>query len=591
MIRCGIANTLVIIGSALYRGVVLGCNATADIKNYQLQVSCIVLCYICYVLSIRHLNESDGALTDSIKADLQRVISTVEKVKTASNTIMNGITVVRELASENKHGSDVVLLSMNELTDNNGKLQQHTTSSTDMTGDINAQVEHVVALINEMVSLTAESVTHAQTSSTDLDELVKTAGTMSELSGEVENVLQEFKSEFEKVKEETGTIDSISSQTNLLALNASIEAARAGEAGKGFAVVAEQIRTLSTETKSSSGQIQDALTRLDEISEKMTSSIEQTLKLIQLTLEKVTLTGENVGKITADSSQLGEHIQVIDTAIKEVENSNRQLVSNMENVTDIVNVMTNCISDSDETTKRMSSKYEETALNINNIEDVIQDLMCELGIGGFMGIDDVKRGMKMTVTVHDDASSKDIEYHGELLEQVENTLFASLEKKLSLPKPAACTVQVTVGNVLYCWSHAKIQSDSGKTAAEETYRIQITSRPQIINRRKYPRMDISNTCTITVKNSGETFKGQLDNISANGFALLVKDPFFASAKGRDISIAIDNFALTSHSVLEGRIIRSSENEGTYIVGCQMPEDNYYIMEYIESALRENQKHV
>ena len=40
-----------------------------------------------------------------------------------------------------------------------------------------------------------------------------------------------------------------------------------------------------------------------------------TLKLIQLTLEKVTLTGENVGKITADSSQLGEHIQVIDTAI------------------------------------------------------------------------------------------------------------------------------------------------------------------------------------------------------------------------------------------------------------------------------------
>ena len=543
------------------------------------------------MLSIRHLNESDGALTDSIKADLQRVISTVEKVKTASNTIMNGITVVRELASENKHGSDVVLLSMNELTDNNGKLQQHTTSSTDMTGDINAQVEHVVALINEMVSLTAESVTHAQTSSTDLDELVKTAGTMSELSGEVENVLQEFKSEFEKVKEETGTIDSISSQTNLLALNASIEASRAGEAGKGFAVVAEQIRTLSTETKSSSGQIQDALTRLDEISEKMTSSIEQTLKLIQLTLEKVTLTGENVGKITADSSQLGEHIQVIDTAIKEVENSNRQLVSNMENVTDIVNVMTNCISDSDETTKRMSSKYEETALNINNIEDVIQDLMCELGIGGFMGIDDVKRGMKMTVTVHDDASSKDIEYHGELLEQVENTLFASLEKKLSLPKPAACTVQVTVGNVLYCWSHAKIQSDSGKTAVEETYRIQITSRPQIINRRKYPRMDISNTCTITVKNSGETFKGQLDNISANGFALLVKDPFFASAKGRDISIAIDNFALTAHSVLEGRIIRSSENEGTYIVGCQMPEDNYYIMEYIESALRENQKHV
>ena len=271
MIRCGIANTLVIIGSALYRGVVLGCNSAADIKNYQLQVSCIVLCYICYVLSIRHLNESDGALTDSIKADLQRVISTVEKVKTASNTIMNGITVVRELASENKHGSDVVLLSMNELTDNNGKLQQHTTSSTDMTGDINAQVEHVVALINEMVSLTAESVTHAQTSSTDLDELVKTAGTMSELSGEVENVLQEFKSEFEKVKEETGTIDSISSQTNLLALNASIEAARAGEAGRGFAVVASEIGTLAKNSADSVANITELINEINKLVENAVS--------------------------------------------------------------------------------------------------------------------------------------------------------------------------------------------------------------------------------------------------------------------------------------------------------------------------------
>ena len=79
------------------------------------------------------------------------------------------------------------------------------------------------------------------------------------------------------------------------------------------------------------------------------------------------------------------------------------------------------------------------------------------------------------------------------------------------------------------------------------------------------------------------------SVVATGYAACV--PFFASAKGRDISIAIDNFALTAHSVLEGRIIRSSENEGTYIVGCQMPEDNYYIMEYVESALRENQKHV
>lgn len=79
MVYCGIANTASIIFSAVYRAMLLGCTSASDIKNYQLQVSCIVLCYICYVMSIKHLNESDGALTDSIKADLQRVVTTVEK--------------------------------------------------------------------------------------------------------------------------------------------------------------------------------------------------------------------------------------------------------------------------------------------------------------------------------------------------------------------------------------------------------------------------------------------------------------------------------------------------------------------------------
>ena len=111
------------------------CNRT---KNYQLQIACLLLCYIGYIMSIRHLIESDGALTNSIKADLKRVVTTVEQVKTASNTIMDGITVVRELATENKHGSDIVVDGMNKLTDHNGQLQSRTASSQEMTGDINS---------------------------------------------------------------------------------------------------------------------------------------------------------------------------------------------------------------------------------------------------------------------------------------------------------------------------------------------------------------------------------------------------------------------------------------------------------------------
>ena len=578
MINCGIVNSLIIVGAAVYR-YMLGFNSASDMKNYQLQLSCIILCYICYVMSIRHLNESDGAMTDSIKADLHRVVTTVEQVKTSSNTILDGITVVRELASENKHGSDMVMLGMNELTDNNHMLQDRTTSSTQMTSDIRAQVKNVVALISEMVSLVGKTESHSSVSAKDLQSLVSTATTMSELSTELENVLQNFQQEFGMVKQETGTIEKITNQTNLLALNASIEAARAGEAGKGFAVVAEQIRTLSTETHASSGQIREALSRLDATSAKMTASIEETLKLIQVTLEKVTHTGENVNQIASDSAQLGRHIQVVDNAIKEVESSNTQLVSNMEQVSNIVETITGCIAHSSQTSERMLSKYEETASNINTIEDVMENMMCDLGIGGFMGIEDIQPGMKIDLKV---AGQGDTEYLGELIEQIPEGLLVSCQKELALTDTASCTLQITAGNILYCWDKAVISPAPEKGA--HAFKIIINTRPRINNRRKYPRMDLDNACTIKFKNSDTEYAATMDNISANGFAFLATDNIFTQSKNASITVTIHDFALPDHNVLEGRIIRCSDDNGLFIVGCQMPEDNFYILEYVEKNL-------
>ena len=524
MVSCGIANSLIIVGGAAYR-ISQGFNSASDMKNYQLELACIILCYICYVMSIKHLIESDGAMTDSIKADLHRVVTTVEQVKQACNTITNGITVVRELASENTHGATIVVDSLNRLSDHNSDLQSSTTSSNEMTSDIHAQVNHVAEMIEQMVSLTSTSVQHAKVSSEDLADLVTTTNTMASLSGEIEQTLQNFKSEFAMVKNETGVIENITSQTNLLALNASIEAARVGESGKGFAVVAEQIRTLSEETKSSSNQIRQALEHLEETSERMTASMEETLKLIQLTLTKVTQTGKSMTEIASDTNKIGENIQVIDHATKEVEASNIHLVDNLNQVTDIVGDMTTCISDSNEINNRMLSKYDESANNINSIETVIESLMCELGIGGFMGTEDVQPGMKLSVTLKDGKN-----YYGEVLTRENNTLSIFLANAPKLTEVTECKLQVTI-------------------------------------------------------------EGKLDNLSANGFAFLTHNNYFATHKGVDIRVKIHNFDLPQHDVLEGRVIRCSDNEGLYIVGCQMPEDNYYIMEYVESALRENPKHV
>ena len=354
MINCGIANALIIVGAAVYR-YMLGFNSASDMKNYQLQLSCIVLCYICYVMSIRHLNESDGAMTDSIKADLHRVVTTVEQVKSSSNIILDGITVVRELASENKHGSDIVMLGMNELTDNNNMLQDRTTSSTQMTSDIRAQVENVVALIGEMITLVEKTQSHSGVSAEDLKSLVNTAATMSQLSTELENVLENFRQEFEMVKQETGTIEKITNQTNLLALNASIEAARAGEAGKGFAVVATEIGKLAQTSTESVGHIV-------ELINEVTGLVQETIKQAADSMKNIDDSSLMINTALRTFDEIFNDIQVTEDLIKQM----------MTKVSEVDSVATNVAAISEEqaaSTLEIQATSENMVAQANSIAD------------------------------------------------------------------------------------------------------------------------------------------------------------------------------------------------------------------------------
>ena len=582
MIRCGIANELIVIVHLILHNV-YGINPNIAQNDYYLQISTILLCYICYVVSIDHLNKSDGALVNSIRDNLDRVVTTVGQVKGASSSIVDGVTVVRELADENKQGADSVVKSMEELTQNNDILYTKTMSSMDKTSDINTQVQNVATLIAEMVNLIQESIEHANLSAEELADVVTTTNTMADLSSQVEQVLENFKQDFDMVKEETGTIEGITFQTNLLALNASIEAARAGAAGKGFAVVADQIQGLSVETKNSSSRIRDALIHLDETSGKMTQSITQTLDLIQTTREKLTLVKDSVSSITQDSTTLGENIKVIDGAMKDVESSNQDMVDNMKQVCDTMDVMTKCINQSDDVSRTMLSKYEESAINVNKIETIVGKLMGELGTGGFMGIGDAKPGMKVVLIAKNGSSS--FTAHGEVAESLDGGITARLHVPSGSSidtrnKNFTYELQVSVTNALYIWENAEISTMRGQSS--DMYKITVSTNPKVVNRRKYPRMPLSNKCTITVKQTGKQYNGQMINLSAGGFAFSVRDNFFASAIGSDITLSIPDLPVENARQLEGHIIRSTDDENIFIVGCRMPEDNTAVEQYVRN---------
>lgn len=581
VLRFGIYSVAVI-AITIVRNYMNGMNTPSDISNFEIQIAIILFCNLGTIIAINHMVESDGALLDSIKSNLAKVVTTVEQVKVASNQVVDGVAVVRELAEENKDGAALVTDSMEELVSKSNTLSQKIDSSMDMSEDIDKQVADVTELVNHIVSLSEKSTSQATASSKELSSAVEATNAMAHLSAEVEGILNDFRNQFARVKSETSTIDNISSQTNLLALNASIEAARAGEQGKGFAVVADEIRNLSMGTQTSSNSIMEALKQLEDTSDKMTESVTQILGLISDALETMKSVNASVGAIAEDSKQLGDEIQVVNSAVKQVEQSNKNMVENMKHVQDIMVAMTESVMDSETTTATMMSKYDETARNITIIETVVGQLVEELGVGGFMSTEDITAGMSLEIL---EAGSKQ-KHEAEIVAVNENELYVaatpSNNSYFGDTRKKKYEINVIVNNAMYIWKDVVVtKTETG----DKHYKLQVEGNPRVINRRKHPRLPMKNSCEVVLRAKNQTFKARMVNISAGGYAFACQDAAFANVVGERVQLTISNFDVVSGKALPGVIIRSTNDHGTYIVGCRMLQDNKEIQAYVEKQMK------
>ena len=211
--------------------------------------------------------------------------------------------------------------------------------------------------------------------------------------------------------------------------------------------------------------------------------------------------------------------------------------------------------------------------------------MEDLGFGGFMGVQDVREGMKLAVSVQTEEGRKD--FFGEVISREETAVTVLLDDKdkvLVDKKGVLCQLRIVVDNVLYSWDNISLHAEKNDTAGR--YVLLVDKNPQVYNRRKYPRMPFANKCSITVKGEELVYDGKMVNISANGFAFAVRDEAFANCKGKKVVVAVSDFTVLGGKPLTGQIIRSSDNEGEFIVGCRMPEDSEVIREYVNQNYSE-----
>ena len=116
--------------------------------------------------------------------------------------------------------------------------------------------------------------------------------------------------------------------------------------------------------------------------------------------------------------------------------------------------------------------------------------------------------------------------------------------------------------------------------------LTVDSNPIVLNRRKYPRMPLFDSCIVKLSGQDRVYEGRMVNISAGGFAFSTRDKELEHIKGQNIEINIPNLKIPGCNVLEGHVIRISAAEGQYVIGCRMPQDNMLIRDYVAEHFKE-----
>jgi len=203
------------------------------------------------------------------------------------------------------------------------------------------------AAVNEVAQNTETGVTSAYSASElakiGNDTLRKTIEVISTVSKQIETsdeLAQELETSSNNINIVVDVIRGIAEQTNLLALNAAIEAARAGEQGRGFAVVADEVRSLAQRTQSSTTQIIDIISQLQENTHKIGQSSRDCQEGISLCVNQVNEAGEQISEIEHTVDSIAEMSTHIATACSEQNSVSEELNRSVEYINTASSEMT-----------------------------------------------------------------------------------------------------------------------------------------------------------------------------------------------------------------------------------------------------------
>ncbi|MBT6499958.1 MAG: methyl-accepting chemotaxis protein [Deltaproteobacteria bacterium] len=329
----------------------------ADIKSFM---SWLIVFAVSLVISAVHygLFRPVKDLGDDIDDELQEL----EKY----NSNAAGISVqTGSLAI----GSAEVSVFVDKLTQSIQQNQTHVSQVSDSCGQLSKLTDQVNQQVREAAEFTSRASDISDQGRLSVEETSKLMLTLREEINHAADQLKELQQITDSIQGIANVINRIALQTKLLALNATIEAARAGKAGLGFAVVANEVRELSLNTVSATGDIESML-------QKTQDQIQNTSKIMENVVERT-------GQMSGNVETVGESFVNIASAVAESSGTMGKihgfLDSQVESVGQIsvsIDHVLNYMKDNSTNAQSVSKK----ALGLSNSVETVYELLADFKI-------------------------------------------------------------------------------------------------------------------------------------------------------------------------------------------------------------------
>ncbi len=195
----------------------------------------------------------------------------------------------------------------------------------------------------------------------------------------VYNVILSNNESAEQIEKASGMIQNIADQTNLLALNAAIEAARAGDAGRGFAVVADEIRKLAEQSNSFTNEISLIIGDLKTKSQDAVDTMKKVKSLVDLQTQCVSDTETRFNGIAEAIESMKDVIHNLNQSSVEMTKSKDTVIELTQNLSAISEENAAGTQEASASMEEQAATIEEIARSAEGLAVIAQDLQHQIG--------------------------------------------------------------------------------------------------------------------------------------------------------------------------------------------------------------------